>query len=253
VTQAAIGVMCKPPRAGESKTRLARDTGAEPAALLSAAFIQDVAAAVIAAAEVAPAAPVCVHWPPDCAPELRPLMPPSFTFLPQRDGDLGRKMHLAIADLLALGYDAAILTGADLPSLPPGILAGAAHILTQHAADVVIGPALDGGYYLIGARAPHAQLFEGIPWSTPQVFSLTMERAAALGLKVHLLPPWYDVDNTSSLEALIRHLFRPALPASGMLQRISLPPGPAVATRRVLETTAALREFASRACEAPPG
>jgi uncharacterized protein len=248
VTQVAIGIMCKPPRAGESKTRLARDIGADMAAMLSAAFLQDVAAAVIAAAEIAQAAPVCVHWPPDCAPELRPLMPPPFTFLPQRDGDLGRKMYLAIADLLAQGHDAAILLGADLPSLPPCILVEAAQILTSRAADVVLGPALDGGYYLTGANQPHAGLFSDIPWSTPEVFDLTMARAAALGLTVHLLPHWYDVDGTASLVTLVQHLSGIALPSPG---RISLAPGPAAATRHLLENMAALQDLTTKACKTP--
>jgi hypothetical protein len=125
----------------------------------------------------------------------------------------------------------------------------AAQILMSRAADVVLGPALDGGYYLIGAHQPHAGLFSDIPWSTPEVFDLTQARAAALGLTVRLLPPWYDVDCAASLVMLIQHLSGAALPSSS---RISLAPGPAAAVRHLLKNTAALQELATTACKTPP-
>lgn len=219
--------MCKPPGAS-SKTRLARDLGAKLAARLGAAFLRDTAAAILAAGAIAPMAPICVHWPPDAA-ALRPLLPEAFAFLPQRPGDLGRKMHLALSDLLAQGHRGAMLIGADLPSLPPEFLVEAADVLTSGAADVVLGPALDGGYYLIGMhREPPAGLFSGIPWSTPAVLALTLERAVALDLSVHLLPQWYDVDDALSFAMLTAHLNGCSLP------RIAALPGPAPAMRELL-------------------
>jgi glycosyltransferase A (GT-A) superfamily protein (DUF2064 family) len=132
---------------------------------------------------------------------LRALLPPEFRLLAQSEGDLGIRLRNATADLLAAGHSGAILVNADSPTLPAAILADAVRALQQ--GDVaVLGPALDGGYTLIGLTQPHAQLFASIPWSTPQVYRRTLERAHEIGLPVVNVPQWYDIDDEYTLRLL---------------------------------------------------
>ena len=81
-----------------------------------------------------------------------------------------------------------------------------ARVLEKHAADLVLGPCDDGGYYFVGLRAPRPQLFTGIPWSTEEVFELTLKKARRLGLRLHLLPQWFDVDTETDLRRLHKEL-----------------------------------------------
>ena len=110
-------------------------------------------------------------------------------------------MHHAFASLFAQGYQRVCLVGTDVPSLPLTHYRDAAEALTRH--DLVIGPASDGGYYLIGMTQPRIELFTNIPWSTDRVRALTEEKAIAAGLKTALLPTWSDVDTIDNLHTLI--------------------------------------------------
>ena len=93
-----------------------------------------------------------------------------------------------------------MLIGTDSPTLPSHLLSVAHSALATH--DVVLGPADDGGYYLIGMNGLHRSLFEVIDWSTERVLSQTLERARSAGLSVFLLPPWYDIDTGGDLARL---------------------------------------------------
>lgn len=221
----AIGVMCKPPRPGVSKTRLAAHIGGEAAARLSAAFLRDVAACAERTASLTGANPYALYAPEDAEGELRQLLPASFRFMPQREGDLGRTMHRAISDLLAIGHPGAMVVGADLPTLPESLLVEAVDVLRARPECVVLGPSLDGGYYLIGMCVPQPALFSGIAWSTADVLSATMVRAEQEGLAVHLLAQWHDVDDGASFAYLRRELSG----RSGVI-----PGGPAFHTRQAL-------------------
>ncbi len=111
----------------------------------------------------------------------------------QHAGDLGLRMHQAFRYALdERGYDRAVLVGSDIAELEPGILSLAFNRLTDHA--FVLGPARDGGYYLIGMKKPQASLFKGMTWSTPTVCAETQERMRALGQTPYLLPELSDVD-----------------------------------------------------------
>jgi rSAM/selenodomain-associated transferase 1 len=135
---------------------------------------------------------------------------------PQRGADLGERMHGALAELLAEGA-AAVLIGSDHPTLPSAFLEEAFRLLAD--ADVVLGPSLDGGYYLVGTRRPQPRLFEGIAWSTPGVLDQTLERIRGASLRAAFLPPWYDVDTAADLRFLRTHLLAAELGAD-------LPPCP---------------------------
>jgi uncharacterized protein len=230
MTSAAIGIMCKAPRSGCVKTRLAALIGAEQAATLSACFLRDVAAVI----ERVPASMGCkgygVYAPAGADAELRSLLPNSFDLLLQADADFGLVLFGAVRDLLAAGHDCVALVNSDSPTLPPSLLIDTVAALRQRGDRVVLGPAIDGGYYLIGLKAPHPHLFVDIPWGTADVARMTLDRAAEIGLEVALLPEWYDIDDAPTLDMLRDELAgRPVRVARNGLLR-----GDAAATRAYL-------------------
>jgi rSAM/selenodomain-associated transferase 1 len=125
----------------------------------------------------------------------------SVRLLDQIGEDLGQRMHRASVDLFAKGYKQVIIVGADVPTLPLSVYQDALAILDR--SDLVLGPALDGGYYLIGLKRPAEQLFTGVPWSTDQVLAVTQQKAKTLGLTVELTTAWRDVDTIAALQSLI--------------------------------------------------
>src|SRR5262249_50291802 len=112
---------------------------------------------------------------------------------------LGRSLLQAVQTLFAKGHDAVCLLNSDSPTLPTRLLVEAVAVLAEAGDRVVLGPAEDGGYYLIGIKAPHLHLFQDIAWGTAEVAAATRLRARALGLPVVELDTWYDVDDAVSL------------------------------------------------------
>lgn len=137
--------------------------------------------------------------------------------LPQRGVDLGERERAIFEDLFASGFEAVVLVGSDLPTLPGRYLVRALAVLRSYRPRLVLGPTEDGGYYLIGLARPDRvgassipDVFTGIRWSTPFALADTLARAAATGWPVTLLPPWYDVDDEVGLERLRTALRHPA-------------------------------------------
>jgi len=123
--------------------------------------------------------------------------------VPQSDGDLGVRMTHAVAATLARGHDAVVLVGSDAPDLPPAVVAEALGAVSEGGPRrVVLGPAEDGGFYLIAARDVPAGLFDGVMWSRPDVLDAVTARARAAGLEVVLVRQWRDVDTGDDLAAL---------------------------------------------------
>lgn len=121
--------------------------------------------------------------------------------VPQLRGGFGARLERALVAGLRRGQRV-VLIGADSPTLPPAIVRRAFARLAR--ADVVIGPATDGGYYLIGTRTRLPRpLFRRMPWSTPRVAEETRSRAETAGLRVAVLPAWYDVDDAAGLRRLL--------------------------------------------------
>src|SRR5205823_3468783 len=120
-------------------------------------------------------------------------------------GDLGERLALAFAVGCQDGASV-VIVGSDTPDLPPARIGAAFAALESDDVDVVLGPAVDGGYYLVGARRLYGCLFDRIPWSTGDVLQETLQRAASASLKVHLLPLWEDVDTPADLERLRQRL-----------------------------------------------
>jgi len=205
----AMGIMAKVPRAGHVKTRLAPPLTADQASALGACFLRDVAATVAAAAEARPGRiqGVAVYLPQGEEQALQGLLPRDFSLLLQRGEHLGQRLFHAAVDLLAAGFASVCLVNSDSPTLPTSLLGEAEQALQRPGDRVVLGPAADGGYYLIGLKRPHRRLFEEITWSTPSVLAQTLERARELSLEVRLLPEWYDIDDRHSLRLLCRELF----------------------------------------------
>jgi uncharacterized protein len=197
----AVAIICKTPRAGHSKTRLSPPLRPEECAQISGCFIADLSATIASVAKDGLADGYAVYTPAGSEGELRRLLPPGFGLVLQGDGDLGDRLHKGIVDLLAAGHAGAILINSDSPTLPRTIL-DAAVAAVSGGDRLVISPALDGGYTLIGLSRPHAHLFADIPWSTEVVHALTIERAREIGLPVVTLDPWYDVDDRTSYAML---------------------------------------------------
>jgi uncharacterized protein len=191
--------MCKAPRPGRAKTRLAAIIGAEAAAALSAAFLRDVAAAIDAVPAEIGHTGYGVYAPAGAESELRQVLPPSFRLLLQVDADFGNVLHGAARDLLSAGHDCALLVNGDSPTLPSRLMADAIAALRRAGDRMVLGPASDGGYYLIGLKHAHRHVFTDIPWGTGDVARLTLARADEMGLEAVLLPEWYDIDDSESL------------------------------------------------------
>lgn len=193
----ALAVMAKAPRAGEVKTRLTPPLAPETAAALYRCFLLDTLETV---RRVRDAFPLVAYAPPDAETDFAALAP-DLPRLPQTEGDLGARMARVTERLLGGGFDAVVVVGSDTPSLPVAYLDEAVRRLAGDA-DLVLGPSDDGGYYLIGLRAPRRDLLEGIAWSTGSVLDETRRRADAAGLRTSLLPGWFDVDTAADIERL---------------------------------------------------
>lgn len=228
--QVALGVMCKVPRSGASKTRLCPPLAEDEAAALSACFIADVAAVIHALPPDLGAQGVAVYTPFGSEDGLDDLLPAGFGRLGQRGADLGERLLHATEDLLASGFEAVCLINSDSPTLPSALLHRVMASLRQPGDRVVIGPAIDGGYTLIGLKHPHPLLFRDITWSTGHVLAETLTRAASGGLSVSLLPLWYDVDDAASLQLLLEELFGNGIGLSAGERE----PPPAARSRRYL-------------------
>jgi len=230
VTTVAVAMVCKTPTAGLSKTRLTPPLTPEQAATLSACFIRDTAATVATLGGVSPYA---VYTPAGSEAALKPLLPNGFRLLLQGDGDLGERLTRASADLFAAGHAGVVLIDSDSPTLPGSILAAAVEAV-RAGADVVLSPALDGGYPLIGLARHRPEIFAGIPWSTDGVHAATLRRARDAGLAVTNLPAWYDVDDEASLRMLEAELAGSPPPCASFVTRGSNAP----ATQEWLATRA---------------
>ena len=227
----ALAIVCKTPMAGESKTRLAPVLCPEECAQLSACFIADLANTIRALMADGDIVGYAVYTPKGSEAALTELLPPEFELLLQCEGDFGARLDQGIQDLTALGHVGAILINSDSPTLPRHILRAAVDSV-RSADKVVLGPALDGGYTLIGLSRPHPHLFTRIPWSTGAVLASTLQRAREIDLPVVVLDAWYDVDDAASFTLLESELAgsRPAFASA------SIPLEPAPCTRAFLDS-----------------
>ena len=199
VTNPAVIIFTKAPIPGTVKTRLSPPLTPDEAATLHGTLVLD----AIEWAKGLPEVALYIAGAPDIAHPFFKVLEGRYgaRLLPQEGDDLGARMSGAIEKAFALGHRRVILTGTDLPTFTRSHLTQAVDHLTTH--DVVLGPTTDGGYYLIGARGPVPELFQGIAWSTPTVLEATRKTAAAQGLSVALLSECQDLDMVNDLTAFI--------------------------------------------------
>jgi rSAM/selenodomain-associated transferase 1 len=205
-----LAVFLKPPRSGSVKTRLASAIGAESAAALYRALAEE---------ELRRTAPASGEYsrllfftPADAESEVRRWFPGEEA-VAQSGGDLGERLASAFALAFARGARRVAVIGTDIPRVSRARVISAFAALDGH--DVVLGPACDGGYYLIALSQPRRELFRGIPWSTSSVLGSTLERAR--GLRVSTLEPLRDIDTLADVAAEWDEL-RPLLPAPVILK-----------------------------------
>lgn len=194
-------VFLKEPRPGLVKTRLARTIGEEAAANLCREMTRDT---LEWAANLDGFALTVLYAPAGAEESCRALLEGplrgNVTLAPQSDGDLGERLARAAESAGRDANGGIILIGTDCPLLGPEEVIEAAARLAE--SDVVLGPACDGGYYLIALRRPEVHLFAGVPWSTEQVLATTLARAEASGLRTACLHPLRDLDTAADLPSI---------------------------------------------------
>lgn len=196
----AIVLYARVPRPGRVKTRLTPPLTRLEACRLHVACLMDCARLVRSAVRRAGATAWVAFseaWEPPAGAGLASALR-GFRRQPQRGGDLGARMRRTSRDLFLAGYAGVVLVGSDSPDLPVARLVEACRAL-RRGADLVLGPARDGGYYLVGLRRDRPILFRGIPWGTTGVLSTTLRRARRSRLSVRLLRPWDDIDRPEDL------------------------------------------------------
>jgi rSAM/selenodomain-associated transferase 1 len=191
-------IVAKAPIPGRAKTRLVPPLTAEQAAALQEALLLDTLEACRAEAPDT----AILHADPSDAPALARLAGPDVPLVLQEGRGLGDALRLGSARRLAGGPTA--LVSSDIPGLPPGSLTRAFTLLEEGSCDVVLGPALDGGYWLIAMREPSDAPFQAIPWSTPAACAVTQQRCEEAGLEVATIDAWRDIDTPVDLGFVLR-------------------------------------------------
>ena len=194
---ACLAVLTRAPSA-PGKRRLFAELGQQPDPALRAALLAD----TIDAATTSSAALALFVEPPERCGEVAALAPPGARVLPQEGGTLGERMRGAFAVLFEGGAGAVVLIGSDLPEIDRREVARAFEWLQADPSIVVLGPASDGGYYLLGATHT-PELFDGVEWGTPGVLRQTVLQAARGGTRVRLLAPASDVDGAADLQRIV--------------------------------------------------
>lgn len=229
----ALVVMMKIPIAGQVKTRLAAQIGKKDATKLYRCFIHDTFSCVSLLKDIDI---IAAYTPRNLISRAKRLAPSGVIVIPQKGRDLGERIQNIFSHLFSIGYKKVAIIGADSPDLPIEYIEKS-FLLLKGKTGLVIGPAEDGGYYLIAMSNPSlpiamlrgngspahlrkggeggfaGEIFKDIPWSTGTVFKETIEKAKRAGLKSAVLPQWYDVDEINTLKKL-RDNLRSVLPAT---------------------------------------
>ncbi|HEY0552258.1 MAG TPA: TIGR04282 family arsenosugar biosynthesis glycosyltransferase, partial [Verrucomicrobiae bacterium] len=196
VSRELLIVFVKAPRPGTVKTRIARTAGAEWACAIYREMVETVLqkCASIRGAQLKFA-------PDDALDEIKPWLRNGWVAAPQGDGDLGERLQRAFAESFAGGAERVVIVGSDCPEVKSADIRAAWKELKSH--DVVLGPAVDGGYWLIGLCAPRSELFRGIAWSSDQVLAQTLAQAKSIGLRIQLLRILSDIDTEEDWNAYV--------------------------------------------------
>jgi rSAM/selenodomain-associated transferase 1 len=196
VSDRALIAFLKHPEPGAVKTRLVPALGAEVAAELYRALAEEVLRATVP--RRGEYETLVFYDPPGAAETMRAWLP-EFRLFAQSAGDLGMRMAAAFARAFERGARRVAIVGTDVPAVTRETVAEALAALDE--AELVVGPAEDGGYYLLALGEPHPELFEDVAWSTPAVLEETLARAATAGLRVREMERRRDVDSLEDLRA----------------------------------------------------
>ena len=193
-----ILVFVKLPEAGKVKARLSRDLDEDTVCKLYRVFVPDLLDTLKKGSWTLR---IC-FYPPDTEGKVADWLGKDLLYIPQAGEDLGDRMKNAFIDTFSRGHSEVLLIGSDIPDLPRNILDEAFDMLKDNEA--VIGPAFDGGYYLIGFRKNSflPEIFQGIDWGTDAVFAKTVEIFKRNKCEARVLPTWRDVDRLDDLKAL---------------------------------------------------
>jgi len=195
-----LGMFAKYWEPGRVKTRLAASIGDQAASRLYHRFVLTLLRRFAHVGQRR----VLAYAPAERGAEFAAWAPAGWQLAPQAGGDLGQRIQAYFAGALRDGATRVVLVGSDTPNLPVEYVDEAFQRLSQ--VPVVLGPADDGGYYLVGAAGCVPPIFAGIPWSSPQVWPQTVARLRDAGCPYGVLPPWYDVDDLASLRRMDRDL-----------------------------------------------
>jgi rSAM/selenodomain-associated transferase 1 len=208
--QRVLGLFAKWPIAGAVKTRL---SSTDPAwgARVARAFLLDILERFAAT----DARLMLAHSPAEAADTFLDLVPRRWELTPQGEGDLGQRLARFVAARQTEGATAIVLIGADSPTLPVTLVEEA--FAELHTADVVLGPACDGGYYLVGCGPQLPPIFNGVAWGSAEVLRQTVAALSDPRWRLCVLPPWYDVDTPEDWAMLRGHL--------ASLRRCGIDPG----------------------------
>ena len=198
----AIAIVAKASAPGRTKTRLVPPLTFEQATALNTTFLQDMAGNLLSAGDHAAITGYVAFAPTGSEAFFHDTLPPDIGLINACLPSLGDCLVHTLNEIFARGHAAAVVLNSDSPTLPTALLVETAAVLAQPGERAVLGPCTDGGYYLLGLKTMHRRLFEDITWGTELVAAQTLERAREVKLDVHLLPPWYDVDDVEGLRRL---------------------------------------------------
>jgi len=197
MNRSLYGILMKFPAPGRVKTRLAREIGTERAAELYRLITEKI---------MENTQPVdsrygrILFYTPEGMKDEFGKWFPNETLLPQRGSDMGEIMANSLKDLFGRGATKAVITGSDIPHLDRDIVRQAFRELDY--ADITIGPAADGGYYLVGMKSPHEDIFRGIPWGSATVFRETVSAISRLRLTYRTVSTLSDLDTVEDLHKM---------------------------------------------------
>jgi Uncharacterized protein conserved in bacteria len=202
-------IFAKKPVPGSVKTRLSPPLTSAEAAELYSCMLEDTLATTAGLDGVTS---VLFFQDEQGAAEYFSTLAPEIESLPQAGADLGERMKGAFNGRFECGFKEVVIVGSDSPDLPSEYISKAFKLLATEGVDLVLGPAEDGGYYLMAMKMVRDELFCGIPWSSGEVFAATVKTAEILGLGVSFLPMWHDIDTAADLER--QELLDPNSPAA---------------------------------------
>lgn len=208
----ALAIMAKAPRPGRVKTRLSPPLTPEEAAAINTCFLMDTTENIGDLADQGACVGVISYTPVGDEHLFEGILPSGYRLVAQRGDDFGERLLTTAQDLFVHGFASVCLIDSDSPTVPREAFSMAVAALQEEGDRIVLGPSYDGGYYLIGMKQLHPEIFEDITWSTASVFAETVAAVRDVGVELVTLPMWYDVDDAETLTILHAELIDAVMP-----------------------------------------